>query len=284
MRNVLLAACLISTACAGTYSADAPMAAPMAASTPMERGRAMDEERGGLETKQQVSDRKLVRTGNLSVSVSVDAWEPFEADLNHWLAEHGGFVSDLSVSRWEGRVGHASMTVRVPATGLDSLVSWTQEKVEVTHLGLRSEDVTAQWIDVGARLTALRQTEGRLLQLVAEDTATLADVLAAERELGRIRGDIERFEQQQRALSDRVQLASLTVDVTVRQPYSSLVARSFGEQAADAWHGSVAALGAVLRGLALLGVASGPWLGMLGLGLAAVTAAVSVVVRRLRAR
>lgn len=225
-----------------------------------------------------IDQRKVVRTGNLSVSI--EEWEPFHRDVESWLAVHGGFVSDLSVNRWEGRVGYARLTVRVPAERMDPLVVWTQEKVEVTQLALHGEDVTAQWIDVDARLGALRQTETRVLALVAEGTATLADVLAAERELGRIRGDIESFEATQRALTDRVELATLTMEVSVRAPYSSLVDVGFGTEAAETWRGSIRAMGVVSRGLALGAVAVTPWLAVLAGGLLGFVGVVRWFVKR----
>ena len=224
--------------------------------------------------------RKVVRSGQ--VSVIVGAWEPFEQDLRRWLAEHGGHLSELSLDRWAGRVGHGAVTIQVPTDELDPLLSWTAETVEISHLALHSEDVTTQWIDVEARLVTSRQTEARLLALLEEETADLAEVLAAERELGRIRGEVEAFERQQRALATRVQLANLSVDVSVRQAYAPLVERPLAEELGAAWSRSLAALAAVGRGLLLLGVFSLPWLAMLGAGGLALLGGIRLVIRRAR--
>lgn len=267
---------------ASTTPVSLPVAQPMELTRGAEASAESDAPLGGLSqvAEDASSDRKLVRSGR--VSVNVDAWEPFEQDLRSWLADHGGHVSDLTLDRWAGRVGHGSVTIRVPTEQLDPLLSWTAESVEIAHLSLHTEDVTAQWIDVEARLVALRQTEARLLSLLGEGTADLADVLAAERELGRIRGDVEAFERQQRALAGRVQLASLVVDVSVRQPYDPLVERSLANELSDAWSRSLAAVSVVGRGLLILGVFSLPWLGLLVAGGLALLGVVRLLVRRVR--
>lgn len=222
---------------------------------------------------------RLVRTGE--VTVRVDDWSTLERDLAVWL-EPGGHVADQTLSHWEGEVSWARLQVRVPAERLDALVSWIEERAEVVSLSVRSEDVTARWVDLDARLDNARRAEARLQGILDQQTGSLADVLAVERELARIRGDVESWEAQRRALSDQVTLATLHLSVEVRRPYAPLVARSFGEQAAEAWQGSVRALALIARGLALLGIAAGPWVAVLGALLAGLVGAVRLGRRLLR--
>lgn len=221
--------------------------------------------RGAAPGEADTDGRKIVRTGQLSVIV--ESWEPFERQLRTWLEAHGGHLSDLSLERWAGEVGHGSITIRVPAEQLDPLLSWTAESVEISSLSVHSADVTARWIDVEARLSALQQTESRLLSLLDQRTADLADVLAAERELGRVRGDIESFEGQRRALADQVQLSTLTVDVSVRQSFEPIVGRSLPAQIGDTWSTSLSAMATAARGLLLFVVFFAPWALSAGAGL-----------------
>ena len=57
-----------------------------------------------------------------------------------------------------------------------------------------SEDVGEEFVDVRARVANARRLEDRLVGLLATRTGKLPDVLAVERELSRVREDIERYE------------------------------------------------------------------------------------------
>lgn len=212
--------------------------------------------RGGSGGQAAVVPRQI-RTGH--VSVAVDDYAPFARELDAWLAEAGGFVADASLSHNEGEVSWASLTVRVPAERLDGLVGWTEERVRVESLNISSQDVTAEWVDVEARIANHHHAEARLQELLATNTGDLSDVLAVERELSRVRGEIESAEGRMRVLKDQVGLATLQLEVRVDTPYMALVAPTFGEEAAQVFSASVAAMGATARGLALVGVAVLPW-------------------------
>ena len=74
--------------------------------------------------------------------------------------------------------------------------------------------MTEQVVDVEARLSNARNTEKRLVDLLQKRTGDLADVLAAEREIARVREEIERFDAQRKNLERRVTYATLNLEVT----------------------------------------------------------------------
>ena len=61
-----------------------------------------------------------------------------------------------------------------------------------------------------------RRLEQRLLALLAARTGKLEEVLSVERELARVREEIERYEGRLRYLSSRVAMSTLTI--TVHEP------------------------------------------------------------------
>jgi Domain of unknown function (DUF4349) len=73
--------------------------------------------------------------------------------------------------------------------------------------------VTEQVTDLDARLANARNTEKRLIELLQKRTGDLADVLEAEREVARVREEIERFEGQRKNLDSRVSHATVTLQV-----------------------------------------------------------------------
>lgn len=261
-------------------AAEPPLDGPMATSAPASMPALAQEAgffRGGADKAAADSDdrsrggatpQRLIRTGH--VGVVVDDYAPFSRELDAWLAEAGGHVADASLSHADGDVSWGSLTVRVPAERLDGLVGWVEESVQVEELSLSSQDVTAEWVDVEARIANSRLEESRLQEILGTSTGSLADVLAVERELARVRGDIESAEGRMRVLRDQVGLATLRLDVRVRAPYAAAIAPTFGEDVADTFSASVSALGATARGAALLGVAALPWVLPPGLFLAGV--------------
>ena len=211
------------------------------------------------------AERKLIKTG--SISVQVEHYAPFEAELTDWLAQHGGMVTHENVSHSAGEVGWSSLTLRVPAGDLDTLSSWLEETVEVSHLSINTEDVTTTWVDLAARLDNAARTEARLLGLLETDADNLTDVLAVERELSRVRGDIESMEAQKRALDGQIAMSTLSLDVSVQAPYTPAVSASLPDRIGAAFVGSMETMGETGEAALLAGVAASPWLLLLGGGL-----------------
>jgi hypothetical protein len=76
-----------------------------------------------------------------------------------------------------------------------------------------SQDVTASVADVGARVGAL-QTSVRRLQALLGSSANLPDLISLESQLTDRQATLDSTLAQQRALSDQVSLASLTVNLS----------------------------------------------------------------------
>ncbi|MBN8611892.1 MAG: DUF4349 domain-containing protein [Deltaproteobacteria bacterium] len=154
----------------------------------------------------------------------------------------------------------ARMRVRVPTDSVASMRS------ELDGLDVhRSEretrlDVSRSHTDLSARLRSARATEERLITLLADRTASLADVLAAESELARVRTIIEQAESEERTLVDRVTYASLDVTLTEREPaWRDEPLSAMGR----AVLGGVAAAWTILVGLLVVTAAVSPALALL---------------------
>ena len=77
---------------------------------------------------------------------------------------------------------------------------------------MSSDDVTDQFIDLEARLRSAAHEETRLVELLGS-AETVADILVIERELGRVRAEIERLQGQINFLGSRVELSTITVSL-----------------------------------------------------------------------
>jgi hypothetical protein len=97
-------------------------------------------------------------------------------------------------------------------------------------------------LDVNARLKNARNTEARLIELLRKRTGDLSDVLAAEREVARVREEIERYDASRRHLADRVAYVHFNLRIAEeRQPQVSLGPRPVTARIRDAFVDGVTA-------------------------------------------
>ncbi len=108
----------------------------------------------------------------------------------------------------------ASLELRVPAAALPATRDALSDLGHVTWSGEERQDVTLAHADLRARIASARAEEERLAEMFSTRTATLADVLAVEHELARVREQIEVLDAQDRATQDRVAMARVTLDVS----------------------------------------------------------------------
>lgn len=157
----------------------------------------------------------IARTAELSIVPA--EFTTVRAHLDAILAAHGGFASQLAVSTPNERARSIEGTLSVPATQLDSTLADLRKLGRVESESQNGTDVTAQSVDLDARLSNARATERSLLQLIANRAGALKDVLAVELEVGRVRGEIESMEAQRKSLATQVERSTITVHISEEQ-------------------------------------------------------------------
>lgn len=207
----------------------------------------------------------IIRTGDARIEVA-----EIRAAVNQLreLAQRvGGHVANSSYQGGRNEIRAATLELKVPAARYDETVAALDAVGRVEYVNSRAEDVGEEYADASARLTNARRLEERLLALLTSRTGKLEEVLAVERELARVRGEIEQIEGRLRYLRTRAAMSTLTV--TVHEPEPMLGGapgdNPFADALRRAWRnfigllaGLVAALGVVLP-LGFLGAAA--WYG-----------------------
>lgn len=158
----------------------------------------------------------LIRRGD--VSVRVDSLEPAMAALRRLAASLGGTVGNVSITAGEFTVRSATLELRIPAPRFDEAMGGLAPIGKVEHSSVTAEDVGEEYVDVRARVANARRLESRLIDLLATRTGKLEDVLAVERELARVREEIERNEGRMRWLGARVATSTIAVTVSEKAP------------------------------------------------------------------
>lgn len=156
-----------------------------------------------------VSDSVLiVRTGQLELRVAkLDTALP---DAEQAIVALGGYVA-ASARQGEGGDESATVTYRIPAARWeDALAAVRKVGEKVVREQTASQEVTAQVVDLGARLANLRATESALQAIMAKATR-IPDVLAVQEQLTGVRDEIERLTAEKKNLEGQAALATLTV-------------------------------------------------------------------------
>ncbi len=193
----------------------------------------------------------LIREGH--VAIRVDSLEPAMDALRRLAASVGGTVGNVSITAGDYAVRSATLELRIPAARFDALMGGLAPIGKVEQSSVTAQDVGEEYVDLRARVANARRLETRLVDLLATRTGKLEDVLAVERELARVREEIERHEGRLRWLGSRVATSSVHVTVSERAPVvGDTPGRSvLGAAFVAAWRNFVALLAG---GIASLGV------------------------------
>ncbi len=198
------------------------------------------------------ASRLIIRTGQ--AGIEVDSLEPALDLLRMTAARIGGFVGNANVQTGRNQVRQATVEIKVPAGRFDDLTDGLRPLGRVEFLNVGAEDVSEEFVDLTARTANARRMEERLLELLATRTGKLQDVLSVERELARVREEIERMEGRLRYLKTRSQLSTLSVAMHEPPP---LVAPTPGrnplaQAVREAWQYFVGVLAAGIASLGYL--------------------------------
>ncbi|WP_440952779.1 DUF4349 domain-containing protein [Methanococcoides sp. FTZ1] len=186
---------------------------------------AFDEDRDfAYESRSSVADsdessgssitRKVITTSDVSLEVK-DTPEAIDS-IGAIASEYNGYVSSSSVydTYYDGSETLSGyITIRVPADEHDTVVDRLEALGKVRSKSTSGVDVTEEYIDVEARLSNLEKQEQRL-QEILEMATTVEEVLEVEKELGRVRGEIESLTGRLNYLKDRIDLSTITVSVS----------------------------------------------------------------------
>ncbi len=250
---VLLLAAL--TGCAGGPPAldRAAPTAPQAPVAPAPESKLTDAGGGPPLAPPDVPDAKrdIVKTATVTITA---ADPPVTADRAAEIATTaGGRVDNRSEDAGSGTGrAHVSLTLRVPAAKLDAALADLKKLGTVESVQITSDDVTAQRVDLDARITALQTSVDRLLGIM-RDAKDPEALIKAEEALSQRQADLDSLRAQRAALGAQIDYSTLNVEIR---------AERVGGPAPEQYHGF---FGQVERGWDLL--VSALWQTLLAVGL-----------------
>jgi hypothetical protein len=177
-------------------------------------------ELGDKGTSRNDSAANVVRYGNIFLEVT-DADDALMR-VTKLVESAGGYLSASSRSGEDENL-NLSATFKVPEAKFSEVMASLRAEGKTLYEDISSYEVTMQVVDLEARLKNLRASEAAFLDLLNR-AESVADVVAVQTELSRIRGDIESYDSQLNALKDQVAMSSISV--TMQLPVSPVDAAS----------------------------------------------------------
>lgn len=191
---------------------------------------------------------RVIRTAQIGLVIPRDAFDERFGEAVDVAEEHGGFVADSSTRSRSG-----FLTLRVPAQTFDETLRALRGLGTVEVQSVHGKDVTADYVDLHARLRIARSRREVLLGLMS-DATTIEQTIRVENALDETQLRIEELEGQLRLLDDRTSLA--TIRVALREKGSESVGEaetaSIPNAFARAAAGFVGVIAAIVIGLGYL--------------------------------
>ena len=129
---------------------------------------------------------------NVNVSAAVEQTRAL-------VIQYGGNITSSDSGESFNR--YANISALVPRNSFYELIGAVKNiAMKVTNENINSNDVTEEFVDTVAKLNVMKETEKRFIILLSE-TANVEEVMSVERELMRLRGEIDSLEGRMKYLS-----------------------------------------------------------------------------------
>jgi hypothetical protein len=204
-----------------------------------------------------ITARKVIRRAALTLSSQTVRQAADEAVRIVERAE--GYVASRQEQYSGDQVTQSIVSLRVPAAKFEGVLAQVKQQGSVVVESITGQDVTEEFTDTEARLRAQRVLEERLLAL-STSRQDVRDLLEVEKELSRVRSEIERLSGRQQFLEN--QTAFATIELRIESPHKPAVAgtESVWSQLVNAVSDGLDASVVVIGGLIRVGFAMLPFL------------------------
>lgn len=221
-----------------------------------------------------LQNAKVILTGNMDLqSQNFDETDAF---LRQLTADLGGYLEATSVS---GDVGYryADYTVRVPQKNYDTFFAQVGTQCHVLSSSSQTQNITEEYVDLEARLSALQTKHDRLIALL-EKADSMETIVTLESALADTEYEIERLTGSLRKYDNLVDFSTVYLSLSeVRTLDPVTEGNSFTNELGQAFRNGGRGLVSCLRGLILFLAAIWPLILLL---IVAVVIAVIILRRR----
>lgn len=194
----------------------------------------------GVPGAEDPSLRHVIRRGSIDLAVS-DTRETLR-EVQAITRDAEGLVASLNVYEIREGLYGARATLRIPEKRFETVLEQLENLGKATNVQSELEDITMQYIDLESRLKNQEAQEERLMEIL-DMADTVEDVLEIEKELNRVRGEIESMSARLTHLKDQVTFATINLNLREESvPTETVSPQAFhnlGSRISEAFIGSV---------------------------------------------
>jgi Domain of unknown function (DUF4349)/Putative zinc-finger len=159
----------------------------------------------------ELANRKLIR--NATVELEIVSFDDAVQKITALAKEEHGYVATTESQKQANGKLRGEVVVKVLPENLDRFLQKVRGLGELKNQTLGSEDVTKAYFDTDARLKNARVMEQRLIDMLKTKTGKVSDLLQVEKELARVREEIEKMQGELKYWDSQVQFARVTISL-----------------------------------------------------------------------
>ncbi len=158
-----------------------------------------------------LANRKLIR--NATVELEIVSFDAAVPKITAFANEERGYVATTDSEKQANGKLRGQVVVKVLPENLDRFLQKIRSLGELKNQTLGTEDVTKAYFDTDARLKNAHVMEQRLIGMLKTKTGKVSDLLQVEKELGRVREEIEKMQGELKYWDSQVQFATVTISL-----------------------------------------------------------------------
>lgn len=156
----------------------------------------------------QSTSQKIIKTGNLRFETQ-DLEKTHQKILDAVRTAKGYVQRDNTGKNYNSH--YHNLTIRIPSESFDTVIQTISDGVSYfEEKTISQRDVTEEFVDLNARLKAKRTLEKRYLELLSK-AKNVKEMLEIERELSKIREEIEAREGRLQYLQSQVSESTISI-------------------------------------------------------------------------
>lgn len=176
--------------------------------------------------------RKVIVTTNITLQTL--AFDKTCEDIKQAVQTAKGYTAESEFYA-EGTGSHnARYVFKIPVESYDAFIEAAGQTGNIFSFTEQSEDITATYVDIEARLNALRTQESSLLTLM-EQATSLDDIIKLQEQLTTVRYEIESYTAQLRTYDQLIAYCTVTIHIQEVVEYEEPAPETYGSRVSQAF-------------------------------------------------
>ena len=205
-----------------------------------------------------VQGPKVIRQGQLTVSVAAGSFDHRLADVRALVQRENGFIAGTDAQanpQTNESIRTGVVTFMVPADKFDETIDQLSQLGKVQNEHISGQDVSAQYVDLQARL-ANQQAQRDAMLVLLRRAQSISDIIAIQTQLGQITQQIEELKGQISYLDHNTSYSTVSVNIVelgAVTPTAGADNWGFVTALGDAAHNFVTTINYIVTGLGAIG-------------------------------